>query len=120
MIRYILIKNLNKKQIVLRLITPPKSPKGPYWSREYKILNKLMEQFPDQGFWNLLKFNEGWDSLLIFQSDYGQSLLRQKYKEWKYPVQNNSNKTIKFDLTNKPKPDKIIEIKPKTLRDFLS
>ena len=32
---------LNKKEILLRLITPPKTIKGPFWSREYKILKNV-------------------------------------------------------------------------------
>tara|TARA_A200000159_G_scaffold164664_1_gene195368 strand:+ start:343 stop:675 length:333 start_codon:yes stop_codon:yes gene_type:complete len=108
--------HLNKKQIVLRLITPPKSPKGPYWSREYKILNSLMEKYPDKKFWDLLKFNEGWDSLVIFQSDFGKELLERKYKEWNYEIKESK----KFELTKKIGPDIIIDHKPKNLRQFLS
>ena len=114
------MKKLNKKQIVLRLITPPKSPKGPYWSREYKILNSLMKEFPDEQFWNSIKFSEGWDSLLIFQSDYGKTLLSKHYKEWQYKIDDQSKQTIRFELTDKVEPDKIINRKPKTVRQFLS
>lgn len=112
--------HLNKKQIVLRLITPPKTPKGPFWSKEYKILNSLMEIYPDKSFWDHLKFNEGWDSLVIFQSDYGKNLLKSKYKEWNYKINPQAKETCTFDLTKKAGSDKIINRKPKTLRQFLS
>ena len=77
---------LNKKQIVLNLITPPSSIKGAYWSREYKILNELMEIFPSQDFWQKVNFNQDWDSLLIFKSEYGISLLKRKYKEFNFNI----------------------------------
>lgn len=107
---------LNKKQIVLNLITPPSSIKGAYWSREYKILNELMEIFPSQDFWQKVNFNQDWDSLLIFKSEYGISLLKRKYKEFNFNIPD----TKKIELTKKSGRDKIIETKPKTIRDFLS
>jgi hypothetical protein len=110
------MENLNKKQIVLNLITPPKSPKGPFWRKEYKILNSLMEQYPDQSFWNRFKCNNGWDSLVIFQSDFGKNYLKQKYKEWHYKIKESH----KFELTNKVGEDTIIKKKPRNIRQFLS
>lgn len=103
---------LNKKQIVLNLITPPKTIKGPFWSREYKILNSLMEQFPSEDFWQKVNFNQGWDSMVIFQSEYGKSLLEKKYKEFHYTIP-----TIEeIKLSNKSGEDKVISKKPKTVR----
>lgn len=107
---------LNKKQIVLNLITPPKSIKGAYWSKEYKILNELMLKFPDENFWQKVNFNQDWDSLLIFKSAYGLSLLERKYKEFNFKIPSFE----KIELTKKSGRDKIIEPKPKTIRDFLS
>lgn len=107
---------LNKKEIVLRLITPPKSIKGPFWSREYKILNDLMALFPDENFWSKVNFDRGWDSLLIFKSEYGLSLLKKKYKQFHYKPPEYK----KIELTKKSGCDKIIDKKPKTIRDFLS
>ena len=107
---------LNKKQIVLRLITPPKSIKGAYWSREYKILKNLMSQYPDENFWQKIHFEKDWDSLIILQSDYGKSLLDKKYKEFHYKIPEYS----RIELTEKSKSDKIIHRKPKTIREFLN
>jgi len=106
------VVKLNKKQIVLNLITPPKTIKGPFWSREYKILNSLMEQFPSEDFWQKVNFNQGWDSMVIFQSEYGKSLLEKKYKEFHYTIP-----TIEeIKLSNKSGEDKVISKKPKTVR----
>ncbi len=107
---------LNKKEIVLKLITPPSRIKGPFWSREYKILNKLMEQFPSEEFWQKVNFNNGWDSLIILQSDYGKSLLEKKYKEFHYKIPDPPTIVI----SEKSGEDKTIKPKPKTIRGFLS
>ena len=106
---------LNKKQIVLRLITPPKSIKGAFWTREYGILKRLMEQYPDENFWQKIHFENDWDSLVIFQSEYGKSLLDKKYKEFHYKIPEHT----KIELTKKSGCDKVIVRKPKTIRQFL-
>jgi hypothetical protein len=106
------VVKLNKKQIVLNLITPPKTIKGPFWSREYKILNSLMEQFPSEDFWQKVNFNQDWDSMVIFQSEYGKSLLEKKYKEFHYTIP--AIEEIK--LSSKSGEDKVISKKPKTVR----
>jgi hypothetical protein len=70
--------SLNKKQIVLRIITPPKSIKGPFWSREYKMLKDLMDLYPNIEFWEKVQFKQDWDSLIVLKSDYGKYLLDKK------------------------------------------
>ena len=107
---------LNKKQIVLKLITPPSSIKGPFWSREYKILNKLMEEFPCEDFWQKVNFDKGWDSMVIFQSQYGKSLLEKKYKEYHYKIPDQP----KITLSEKSGKDKLITKKPTTIRGLFS
>lgn len=107
---------LNKKQILLNLITPPKSIKGAFWSREYKILKKLMEEYPDENFWQKIHFNMDWDSICILQTDYGRSLLDKKYKDFHYKIPEYT----KIKLTEKSGCDKIIHKKPKTIRNFLN
>ena len=106
---------LNKKQIVLRLITPPKSIKGPFWTREYGILKRLMEKYPNEDFWQKIHFENDWDSLVILQSDYGKSLLDKKYKEFHYKIPEYKE----IELTDKSGYDTIINSKPKTIRRFL-
>lgn len=107
---------LNKKQIVLRLITPPKSIKGAFWTREYGILKRLMKQYPDENFWQKVHFKMDWDSICILQTDYGKSLLDKKYKEFHYKIPEYT----KIKLTEKFGCDKIIHKKPKTIRNFLN
>lgn len=104
---------LNKKQIVLNLITPPKTIKGPFWSREYKILKNLMEEFPSEDFWQKVNFNKGWDSMVIFQSEYGKSLLEKKYKEFNYNIPQSKPIVLSSEKTGE---DKIFKTTPKTVR----
>jgi len=110
------VAKLNKKQILLNLITPPKNIKGPFWTREYKVLKKLMSLYPDENFWQKVHFNMGWDSIVILQSEYGRSLLDKKYKEFHYKIPEYK----KIKLTDKIGYDKIINRKPKTIRKFLN
>ncbi len=107
--------SLNKKQIVLRIITPPKSIKGPFWSREYKMLKDLMALYPNIEFWEKVQFKQDWDSLIVLKSDYGKYLLDKKYKEFHYVLP----KPDKIILTDKSGDDILIEVKPKTIRSFL-
>jgi hypothetical protein len=109
------VAKLNKKQILLNLITPPKSIKGAFWTREYKVLKNLMSEYPDENFWQKVKFNMDWDSICILQTDYGKSLLDKKYKDFHYPIPKYS----KIVLTHKSGDDKIVPRKNKTLRNFL-
>ena len=106
---------LNKKQLVLRIITPPKKIKGAFWTREYKILNDLLLDFPNIDFWEKINFNQDWDSLLILKSPYGKSVLKKKYKEFHHVIP----KENKILLKNKSGKDKKISTKPKTIRGFL-
>ena len=107
---------LNKKQIVLRLITPPSTIKGAFWTREYGILKRLMKKYPNEDFWQKIHFENDWDSLVILQSDYGKSILDKKYKEFNYKIPKYS----KIELTDKSGCDKVITVKPKTIRGFLN
>lgn len=115
MLHYFVAK-LNKKQIVLRLITPPKSIKGAFWTKEYGILKRLMQKYPNEDFWQKIHFENDWDSLVILQSDYGKSLLDKKYKEFNYKIPEYD----KIELTNKSGCDRVITRKPKTIRGFLN
>ena len=115
MLQYFSVAKLNKKQIVLRLITPPKSIKGPFWTREYGILKRLMEKYPNEDFWQKIHFENDWDSLVILQSDYGKFLLDEKYKEFHYKIPEYK----KIELTDKSGCDILINSKPKTIRRFL-
>jgi hypothetical protein len=110
------VANLNKKELVLRIITPPKRIKGPFWTREYKLLNDLLEEFPNLLFWEKVNFKQDWDSLLILKSPYGRSILDRKYKEFHHKLPEEKRIVLK----KKSGKDKTITLEPKTIRGFLS
>lgn len=107
---------MNKKQIILKIISPPKKVDANFWKREYKILNDLLVDYPKLEFWEKVNFNQNWDSIVILKSNFGKSLLRKKYKEFFHQLP----EIKKIKLTKKSGEDKIINKKPKTIRDFLS
>ena len=53
-----------------------------FWKREYKILNDLLEEYPEISFWEKVNFNQSWDSLLILRSDFGKNFLRKNIKNF--------------------------------------
>ena len=75
-----------------------------------------MEKYPSEEFWQKVHFEMDWDSIIILQSEYGDSLLSKKYKEFHY----NIPQYEKIKLTDKIGYDKIIDKKPKTIRNFLN
>lgn len=110
------MSKLNKKQILQRIIIIPDKGRREFWRREYKILNDLLEQYPNLDFWQKVKFNQEWDSLRILKSDYGKKILEKKYKEFNFILTEHK----KIDLGEKIGQDKNINKKPKTIREFLS
>jgi hypothetical protein len=50
--------------------------------------------------------------MVIFQSDYGKSLLEKKYKEFNYTIPKDN----KITLSDKYGEDRVISKKPKTVR----
>lgn len=74
-----------------------------------------MEKYPDEDFWQKIHFEMGWDSIVILQTEYGDSLLNQKYKEFHYKIPEHK----KIKLTNKSDNDRIVKRKYQTIRRFL-
>ena len=107
---------INKKEILKRIISIPDKGRREFWTREYKLLNDLLKKYPNLDFWKKVKFNQDWDSLKILKSEYGKKILEKKYKEFNFII--TEHKPI--DLGAKVGQDKIINKKPKTIRDFLS
>jgi hypothetical protein len=44
------VKKLNKRDLIKKLVEPDKQ-KRMFWAREMKLLNDLLEMFPNQEFW---------------------------------------------------------------------
>ncbi len=106
----------NKKEILKRIIIIPDKGRRDFWKREYKLLNDLLENYPDETFWEKVNFHQEWDSLRILKSDYGKELLEKKYREFHYILPEKKE----YTLGSKSGSDKKISKKPKTVREFLS
>jgi len=89
--------------------------KGSFYAREIKIFESLYKLYPNQDFWEKVSINQKPESLSFFVSDFGKKLLKEKYNEFNYKVP----KAETFSLGEKQGEDKVIEIKPKTIKDFL-
>jgi len=46
---------MNKKDLLKKLISVPEKQTTSFWSREYKLLKKVLERYPDMSFW--MKFD---------------------------------------------------------------
>lgn len=110
------MSKINKKEIVLRIIPPPKKKIAAFFSREYKILGRLLKEFPNLDFWAKVNFNQDWDSLMILQDGFGRALLKKKYKEFHHKLPTEPD----YKISKKSGKDKDIKVKPTTIRDFLS
>lgn len=75
---------LNKKQIIERLVKVPEKGKRPFWAREMKLLNDLLARRPNMEFWSKIRFPDKYDSLAYLLSEWGESMLRNKYNEFTY------------------------------------
>ena len=110
------IKNKNKKDILSNIVNIPKTQKRVFWAREFKILNDLMNLFPDELFWNLINFKEKKDSLIFYKSEHGIKVLKTLYNEYNY----QPRVTPKIELGEKFGEDKIVSSNRNTIKNFLS
>ena len=110
------MKHRKKQEIIKRLILVPQINKRPFWSKEIKFLNDLIKIFPNEDFWDKVKFPKQYDSLLFLKSEYGLSLVQKKFLEFSY--QPKPKEIIK--LGEKTGKDYVFNKKPKTIKDFLS
>ena len=110
------VPKYNKRAILKRIIKIPPNQRAPFWKREFKLFNDLLEVYPNMDFWSKVNFNQEWDSLRILKSDYGKKILAKKYNEFHYILP----EIKQHELGKKTGKDAIINKKPKTIRDFLS
>ena len=111
-----LVQKFKKRDVIERLIEVPKTQKRPFWAREMKMLNTLMEEFTDQTFWQKVNFQKKYDSLAYFISHFGKKTLRKKYNEYNYKIPLQE----KIKLGDKVGEDKKFKKKNKTVRDFFN
>lgn len=108
------MKKLNKRDLIKKLVTEPKSQKRMFWAREMKLLNDLIEIFPNEEFWKKVSINLV-PSLAVLRSGQGLKRIQKKYREFNYKIPPK----IEIPIGEKTGKDKIFSKKPKTIRQFI-
>ena len=108
------MKKFNKRDLIKKLVIEPKSQKRMFWAREMKLLNDLIEIFPNQEFWKRVSINLV-PSLAVLRSGQGLKKIQKKYREFNYKIPAK----VEIPLGKKCGDDKIISKKPKTIRQFI-
>lgn len=88
-----------------------------FYMREMKMLNDLCERYSLE-FMNIVTFFKKLDSLAYLVSPKLKSTLDQKFRAFNYVV--DKSKYPEYVLGDKIGEDKPIEIKTKTIKDFLN
>lgn len=80
-----------------------------------KLLNDLLTKRPNIDFWSKVRFPDKYDSLAYLLSEWGESMLRNKYNEFTYKP-----KKIKAPEISDQKfgEDAVITKTRKTVKDF--
>jgi hypothetical protein len=108
---------VKKKKVIERLLLESSlSTKSDYF-KQYAILRKLLEAYPDQNFWNVVNFGRKLKSLYFFKIRPGKQEIEAKYKEFKYQPK---GKDIKLTLGKKYGSDKYSSKKIQTIKNFLN
>lgn len=79
-----------------------------------KILNDLLEMFPNLDFWQKVSLPKS-NSLALLRSPIGLKKVRKKYREFNYKIPPKIN----IEIGEKFGKDKLIPKKTKTIRGFI-
>lgn len=96
------------------MVVEPKTQKRMFWAREMKMLNELIDKFPNLDFWTRASFQKV-PSLSHFKSRYGLEKISKMYREFNYVIPPKKD----ISLGEKSGKDKILSKKPKTIRQFI-
>ncbi len=108
-------ERFSKARVISRLL--PKLSKRD-WAHQMIVFKSLFELYPQENFWNKVIFNIELTSLEYLKFGVGANLLRKKYIEFNYIVDNNHKEIILSD--NKYGENLNLKIKPKNIRDFIN
>ena len=110
------MKQGDKKKIIERLVDIPQKGKRPFWAREMKFLKDFMEKYPSLEFWQKVTFGEKLESLLLLKGEFGEAKIKKKYLEFNYVIPEKQ----KHVLGKKSGEDVAVDIRPRTIKDFLA
>ena len=108
------MKKLNKRDLIKKIVKEPNQQKRMFWAREMKLLNDLMQMFPNEDFWQRMSIDKV-PSLTMLRSGYGLSSIKKKYLDFNYKIPNKKE----IPLGDKTGEDKVISKKTKTIRQFI-
>lgn len=108
------MKKLNKRDLIKKLVAEPDKQKRIFWAREMKLLNDLLDIFPNIEFWQRMTIDKV-ASLAMLRSGFGLERIKKKYREFNYKIPPK----IEIPLGEKTGEDKIFSKKPKTIRQFI-
>lgn len=108
------MKKFNKRECIKKIVIEPKTQKRIFWAREMKMLNELIDKFPNLDFWKRASFQKV-PSLSHFKSTYGLEKISKMYREFNYVIPTKKD----IILGKKTGKDKILSKKPKTIRQFI-
>lgn len=106
-----------KKALITFFVKSENLQSSKDWAREMKIANKLWERYPDVNFWNSFKLTFNLKSLAWLIGEEGDAQIR---KQWEmFQLDKSRELSIMYE-ENKAEPfTPPVQIKPKTLKDFL-
>jgi hypothetical protein len=110
-------KCLNKRQIIQKHINEPTTAKRPFWKKEMTLLNRFLEEFPDQCFWSDVNFGQKFDSLAILASPNWKKLVKRKFLDYNYKIPKPTQHELSPTKIGK---DANIGRRKRTIKDFLS
>lgn len=108
------MKQTHKKDLIKKFVKEPKTQKRFFWAREMKILNDLLDMFPQIEFWEKVSLPKS-NSLALLRSPAGLKKVRKKYREFNYKIPPKKN----IKIGEKFGSDKLISKKTKTIRQFI-
>lgn len=107
-------KKLNKKEILFKLVYRPFNPTKDFMTKEYTLLKRLFDKYPNEEFWLKSSFQQVKSLAMHIANDYKD--IDQKYRDFHYKPQ---FKNIEINIGEKVGDDYNTAVKPKTIKDFL-
>ena len=81
------------------------------------LLNRFLEEFPDQCFWSMVDFCQKFDSLAILASPNWKKFVKKKYLDYNYIIPTYQTPQLENDKLGD---DGNITKRKRTVKDFLS
>jgi hypothetical protein len=106
---------LNKRKLLKKLVSFPTSPTRLFWAKEFKLLNDLLEKFPDTEFWNKATFKPVPSVAILLSTELTN--LKRQYDMFFFQPQIKEEKIQLGEATGE---NYNIVVKHKTLRNFLN